>query len=108
MMPYAWWNSVQAPLHPGIIFPPILEGVSTRRDSEGNAALVTRFLAANIQLGRPMFLDMQAVDERDISAAGSYRGFSLVPYGLVYRVVPKLTLQQSERWHDEVVLQLQR
>lgn len=108
MMPYPWWESVQAQLHPGVVFPPILGGVSTRRDSKGNAALVTRFLAANLQRGRPIFLDMQAVDEREIGAAGFYRGFSLVPHGLTYQVLPGLTLQETERWHGEVVKQLQR
>lgn len=99
---------MQAQLHPGVVFPPILRGVSTRRESEGNAALVTRFLAANMQRGRSIFLDMQAVDEREIGAAGFYRGFSLVPHGLTYLVLPSLTLQETERWHGEIVKQLQR
>lgn len=108
MMPYPWWRSVQAELHPGIVFPPILRGVSTRRDSEGNAALITRFLAANLGRGRPIFLDMQAVDESEIGPAGSYRGFSLVPHGLTYWVAPKSSLPDSERWHGKVVRQLAR
>ncbi|CAM9766485.1 unnamed protein product [Ectocarpus fasciculatus] len=106
MMPYPWWESTQADLHPGVVFPPILRGVSTKRESEGNAALVTRFLAANLPQERQIFLDMQAVDEREIGAVGFYRGFSLVPHGLVYRVLPRLTLQESERWHEGVVKQL--
>ncbi|CAM9392905.1 unnamed protein product, partial [Ectocarpus sp. 12 AP-2014] len=106
MMPYPWWESTQADLHPGVVFPPILRGVSTRRESEGNAALVSRFLAANLPQGRQIFLDMQAVDEREIGAVGFYRGFSLVPHGLVYRVLPRLTLQESESWHEGVVKQL--
>ncbi|CAM9812280.1 unnamed protein product [Scytosiphon promiscuus] len=106
MMPYPWWDSVQAELHAGVIFPPILRGVNTRRNSEGNAVLITRFLAANLQRGRPIFLDMQAVDESEIGSAGLYRGFSLVPHGLTYLVLPKLTLQESERWHEEIVKQL--
>lgn len=99
---------MQADLHPGVTFPAILSGVSTRRGSESNAALITRFLAANLPLGRPIFLDMQAVDEREIGAAGVYRDFSLVPHGLVYRVLPKMTLQQTEKWHDKIILQLRR
>lgn len=70
--------------------------------------LITRFLAANMPLGRPIFLDMQAVDEREIGAAGVYRGFSLVPHGLTYRVLPKLTLRDTERWHNGIVKQLRR
>lgn len=108
MMPYPWWKSVQAKLHPGVVFPPILRGVNTRRNSEGNAVLITRFLAANLQQGHQIFLDMQAVDESEIGAAGSYRGFSLVPQGLTYRVLPKLTLQGTERWHEGIVKQLRR
>lgn len=108
MMPYPWWESVQVKLHPGVVFPPILRGVNTRRNSEGNAALVTRFLAANLQRGRPIFLDMQAVDESEIGAAGLYRGFSLVPHGLTYHVLPKLTPQETERWHEGIVKQLRR
>ncbi|CAM9105270.1 unnamed protein product, partial [Hapterophycus canaliculatus] len=106
MMPYPWWESVQAELHPGVVFPPVLRGVNTRRNSEGNAVLITRFLAANLQRGRPIFLDMQAVDESEIGAAGFYRGFSLVPHGLAYLVLPKLTLQESEQWHERIVKQL--
>lgn len=107
-MPYKWWETVQVDLHPGIIFPPILPGVSTRRDSEGNAALVGRFLAANLPLGRPIFLDMQAIDETEIGTVGEWRGFSLVPHGLTYRVLPRLSPYGSERWHKEVVLQIER
>ena len=108
MMPYPWWANVQAKLHPGVVFPPILPGVSTRRDSAGNAALVTRFIAANIQRGRPIFLDMQAVDESEIGDGGAYRGFNLIPHGLTYRVLPGLTVEKTERWHHEVVRQLHR
>lgn len=108
MIPYPWWTTVQENLHPGVLFPPILPGVSTRRDSAGNAALVTRFLAANIRRGRPIFLDMQAVDERQIGDGGSYHGFSLVPHGLAYRVLPRLTLEETESWHPEIERQLWR
>lgn len=108
MIPYPWWTTVQANLHPGVLFPPILPGVSTRRDSAGNAALVTRFLAANIRRGRPLFLDMQAVDERQIGDGGSYHGFSLVPHGLAYRVLLRLTLEETESWHPEIERQLWR
>lgn len=108
MMPYPWWRDVQAKLHPGVMFPPILRGVSTRRDSDGNAALITRFLTANMPLKRPIFLDMQAINEREIGVGGSYRGFTLVPHGLTYRVLPHMTLEGTEPWHDNSVRQLQR
>ena len=108
MMPYPWWDTVQAKLHPGVVFPPILRGVSTKRNSEGNAVLITRFLAANLPLGRPIFLDMQAVNEREIGSAGAYRDFTLIPHGLTYRVLPKLTLRGTERWHEKSVQVLGR
>lgn len=109
MMPYPWWDTVQVKLHPDVIFPPILPDVSTRRESEGNAALVTRFLGANIRLGHTMFLDMQAVDESEIGTAGGYRGlFSLIPHGLTYRVLPAMPPRETEKWHAGVVEQLRR
>lgn len=108
MMPYPWWETVQAKLHEGIVFPTILSGVSTRRESEGNAALVGRFLAANLPLGRAIFLDMQAVNEREIGTVGEWRGFSLVPHGLTYRVLPRMSPYESERWHKEIIIQLNR
>lgn len=108
MMPYPWWNSVQAKLHPGVVFPPILRGVSTKRDSKGNAVLITRFLAANLPLGRPIFLDMQAVSEPEIGAVGAYRGFTLMPHGLTFRVLPMLTPEGTERWHHQIGRQLRR
>ncbi|CAN0290455.1 unnamed protein product [Discosporangium mesarthrocarpum] len=111
MVPYPWWNPVQAPLHPNVTFPPVLRGVSTRRDSEGNAVLITRLLDANLRKGggnRPVFLDMQAVDESEIGPGGSYRGYTLLPWGLVYRVLPGMDTAETEAWHDESLGQLRR
>ncbi|CAM9741979.1 unnamed protein product, partial [Choristocarpus tenellus] len=114
MMPYPWWERVQVALHPGVKFPPILPRVSTRRESMGNTLLVTRFLRANRNWdeswmdSRPMFLDMQAVDEREVEAAGSYHGLTLLPWGLTYRVLPGMSSVETETWHSASLDQLTR
>lgn len=108
MVPYPWWETVQAELHPGIVFPAAFPGISTRRESEGNGVLVTHFLAANLGLGRPIFLDMQAVHEAEIGAVGAYRGFTLIPHGLTYHVRSKMLPRETEIWHDVIMRQLRR
>ena len=47
LMPFPWFAPRQQPLYPNVTWPPLLQGVSTVRTSEGNALLVRRFLAAN-------------------------------------------------------------
>lgn len=104
MMPYPWFETQQVPIYSshGIVFPNSqFEGVSTSRLSQGNARLITQFLNANLRKQgrvknslmrssgmRPIFLDMQAVNEAEIGSMGEWRGFILVPYGLEYLVVP--------------------
>jgi hypothetical protein len=48
LMPYPWFAQTQAPLYPHVAFPDTnFPGVTTDRQSEGNAQLVLRFLFAN-------------------------------------------------------------
>lgn len=101
MMPYPWFQKQQEPLYAndGIVFPDAqFDGVSTDRLSEGNARLITNFLAANLRgrrndrrdsrPSRAIFLDMQAVNEAEIDSMGYWRGYVLVPSGFEYLVVP--------------------
>ncbi len=69
LIPYPWFKTRQAKLYPEVIFPDILPGVSTSRDSKQNAILVARFIDANIASNRTVgkrtrphvFLDMQVL-----------------------------------------------
>ncbi len=124
LMPYPWFGPRQAALYPNVTFPDTtFKGVSTERSSEGNAALIMRFLQANevhshslggdpigTKFPGGLFLDMQAVNEAEIEAMGAWRGLTLVPWGTLYRVhgggKPSLSaLQQS---HHSSVAQLRR
>lgn len=35
---------------------------------------------------RPLFMDMQAINELDIESSGKWRNYTLVPWGFVYLV----------------------
>jgi len=88
LLPYPWFQrQVKAGLYGDVVFPKILPGVSTDRYSEGNKVLLERFFEANIEkFGTNMFVDMQAISDGDLQPGGVWRGFLMVPHGLVYRV----------------------
>ena len=70
-----------------VVFPEILPGVSTSRFSEGNKVLLERFFEANHQkYPKNMFVDMQGISDSDIQPGGIWRGWLMIPHGLVYRV----------------------
>lgn len=106
MMPYPWFAKTQHEHFPTLEFPNTqFAGVSTDRHTEGNARLITNFLSANLRkadvvnkpkkrkesvadMKRLIFLDMQSVNEGEIGSLGSWRGYTLLPFGLQYLVLP--------------------
>lgn len=101
LMPYPWFKKQQAPLFPSVRFPAPFNGVSTNRASEGNAMLVHKFLSLNLksfmtssstttttmQSDSRLFIDMQSVNDVEIGSGGQWRGFTLIPYGYLYKVM---------------------
>jgi hypothetical protein len=80
----------------------MFQGVSTDKASPGNGMLIQRMLDANMHLSRRggggkggqapapprrMFLDMQAINEQELGTGGAWRGYALLPCGLVFMVV---------------------
>lgn len=48
-----------------------------------------------------IFIDMQAISDVDIGAGGIWRDkYALIPWGLTFRVIPKLTIKQSATYHQ--------
>ncbi len=116
MMPYPWFNEVQAPLYPHLNFPDTFQGVSTNRNENGNAMLIMKFISGNsdvimkstysytdgdfikslegkrnqkqMKYSAGMFIDMQSIAEVEIENVGQWRGLTLVPWGVNYRVEP--------------------
>ncbi|CAM9708487.1 unnamed protein product, partial [Ectocarpus fasciculatus] len=94
LMPYPWFPTNQEPLYGDVNFPPILPSVSTSKLDPNNAALVARFCRANLNMHdakgsgnrNHLFLDMQAVNEREILSGGIWSDFLLISWGLVYKV----------------------
>ena len=95
------------------------------RTSEGNAQLVWRILMANnadkilssdgsvisaitkdYKFGG-IFVDMQAINEADIQYMGRWRGFTLVPWGTLFRVYGNLYVEVILSLHHDSYRQLQ-
>ena len=113
-MPFPWFPKQQAPLYPEVTFPPMFKGVSTQRMTTENAYLVDRFLTANINYvnedtpnriptiwgtKRPIFLDMQAINDLHIETGGTWRNFTLIPWGMVYLVHEKQSVEALGAFH---------
>jgi hypothetical protein len=47
-----------------------------------------------------IFIDMQAIHEPDIAPGGQWHGYTLVPWGLVYRVVLKHEVKDTAMYHQ--------
>ena len=125
LMPYPWFPKSQAALYPHVKFPDMnFPGVSTDRNSEGNAQLILRFLYANnlhnisykIQnniiiskhniFTTGTYIDMQSIQEAEIEPMGRWRGLTLIPWGTVYRIFGPLTTIQIQELHYYSLLQL--
>lgn len=98
LLPFPWFqDQIKNGLFEKASFPVILPNVSTNRYEKGNAQLITRFLKSNFISGSfpgGIYLEMQAVNEADIGYEGRYQDeFTLVPWGLTYRVFPLIENQ---------------
>ena len=97
LLPYPWFQrQIKNGFYPNVIFPKILRGVNTDPNNIGNTQLITRFLSANLKHGNNAFeggvyIDMHSVRNADIGDHGSFFGFTLVPWGLTYRVLPNVS-----------------
>ncbi|GMH70275.1 hypothetical protein TrRE_jg10714, partial [Triparma retinervis] len=113
LLPYPWFRrQVESGLYGEVAFPKILPNVSTGRYEEGNKVLLSRFFEANIgKYGDNMFVDMQAISDDDLQPGGLWRGFLLVPHGLVYRVKaippPPVSLLSLSETHPESKLEME-
>ena len=129
MVAYPWFSRKQKPLYPHVKFPRVdYPGISTNRLEEGNAVLVRNMLIANgIEFHTPenasftsnknlkfdsrfpggIYLDMQSVNEVEIGDIGQWRGLTLLPYGLTYRVLgPLKNIRDIDRLHAASIQQL--
>ena len=113
LLPYPWFAKNQGHLFKNVVFPPILPRVSTQRSSEENAKLISRFIAANLKpkfnaaskLNQShhtsIFIDMQSINDVEIGSGGNWREFTLINWGLLYKVVWKVSLMESALYHIE-------
>ena len=135
MIAYPWFAKKQATLYPNTVFPRVdFRGISTDRTSEGNAILVVNTLVGNgastfgvASLGDTeannsntfknaaghaftggIYLDMQAVNDIEIGDGGKWRGLTLLPWGLVYRVFGPVDFKSMETLHIAAFNQFQR
>ena len=46
-----------------------------------------------------IYIDMQAISEREIGSGGLWRDYLLISWGLVYRVIRKCSLYKSGAYH---------
>ncbi len=91
LIPYPWFERQQSRFYSHIAFPPILNGVNTNRQSSGYSSFLLRFLRANINnkaIEGGIYIEMQGVLDTDIKTGGSYKDFTLLNWGMVYRVLP--------------------
>ncbi|GMH58119.1 hypothetical protein TL16_g02541 [Triparma laevis f. inornata] len=88
LLPYPWFQrQIDSGMFGDVNFPEILPDVSTNRFSEGNKQLLERFFEANHEkYPKNMYVDMQGISDVDLQPGGIWRGWLLIPHGLVYRV----------------------
>lgn len=121
IMPYPWFKERQQPLYPNVTFPALFPGVSTQRQSKGNAKLVQSVLLANGALTHTttarspvaktafsggLYLDMQAINDADLGDGHVWRGLTLVPWGTLYRVLGPMSLEATAAHHAASLEQL--
>jgi len=105
LMPYRWFQQRHTIWYPKVSFPALPKNgrIETNRYSEGNAEIVGNFLSANnANFKGGVFVEMQAIDERQIGAGGLWNqhNVTLVQWGFVYRVFsPPLTTLLIEKYH---------
>ncbi len=103
-MPYPWFHKIQAPKYSNVTFIEPFRGISTERTHEANARLVGHFVAKNIDKFPAVFIDMQSINDMEVEDQGSWRGFTLVPYGPLYRVEksPKKSIKHHKDSFEKV------
>ena len=110
VMPYPWFQrQVESGMYGQTKFPRILPGISTNKLDEGNAVHLSRFMSANMDIygGKGgIYIDMQAINDAEIEGGGMWREFLLIPHGLVYKVVRRMALEDSVKFHEASAQQL--
>ena len=111
LLPFPWFQrQITKELYPNIAFPSILPNASTNRAHDGYKELISRFLNANIDNEKDfpggLYIEMQAIqNEKDW---GSYLkdDFVLLPWGLVFRVLPLSKTNEQDLpkdWHPKAL-----
>ncbi|CAK4672536.1 hypothetical protein LEN26_007105 [Aphanomyces euteiches] len=99
LMPYSWFQR-QHDLYPGIIFPPLVQGVSTERGSKGFEQLTRRFVMQNMYTLN-MYLDLHAVNESALGKDGYYNGFYVTPHGMLWKIHEQKKMPTYSKWNKE-------
>ncbi len=96
LIPYPWFEAQQSQLYPNIVFPRILDDISTERSSRGYSKYLIRLLKANMKKATStgskggIYIEMQGILDTDIKTGGLFKDeFTLIPWGAVYRVLPR-------------------
>jgi hypothetical protein len=103
LMPFPWFRQVQAPLYPNVSFVKAFREISTSRTSEGNALLVSQFLDLNIDNFPAILIDMQSINDAEIGIAGQWRGFTLIPFGSLYKVYRTIPFEKTVNYHKKAI-----
>ena len=98
LVPFPWFKR-QSHLYVNFTLPNVdFEGVSTSVSSFGNGELLRRIIVANAGESFPggVYVDLHAINDAHLGPGGVYapsRGaFGLVPWGVVWKVVPNHNL----------------
>lgn len=93
LIPYPWFEEQQSTLYSHVVFPQIKADISTDRQSSGYHGFLIGLLKANINndaFEGGIYIEMQGILNTDIQTGGIYKNeLTLLPWGLVYRVLPK-------------------
>lgn len=93
LVPYTWFEEQQSQLYSNVIFPQIQADVSTDKQSPGYHDFLISLLKANIDndaFEGGIYIEMQSILNTDIQTGGIYKNeLTLLPWGMVYRVLPK-------------------
>lgn len=103
LMPFPWFSKTQAKLYPNVSFVPYFQEISTARSSIGNAMLVHRFLDLNLDRFPAIFIDMQSINDAEIGTAGLWNGFTLIPYGALYKVYRAISIEKTASYHKKAI-----
>ena len=113
IIPYSWFERQKLKFYPQVNFPQIQDDVNTDRKTEGYFVYLSNLLEANLKneaFEGGIYIEMQAILDMHLRTGGHFRNkFNIIPWGMLYRVLPKTDPGFSKlrtKWQPKSLYQL--